>query len=389
MTSFLKFCRIEIVCADIPLLLEQISISGVQLYAIEWVDPLTVNATIAFGHLKRTERILAKNGATFKTIRREGMAWKFGTILMRPVLFWGLLLFFAVALLIPKHILFVEVIGNQSVSSQDILASVEQLGIKFGTSASNIRSEELKNRLLQRIPQLQWVGITTRGCVAEIQVKERNVKQTDHSQTGVVSSIIAACDGVITEQTVSSGNPLFQVGDAVNKGDTLVSGYIDCGIKLQTVQANAEIYAYTTRENTYLSPLPVAYRGKFKQKHTCYKLRIGKKVINFCNHSGIMDSGCVKMYSEDYWSLPGGFQLPVSLISITHSYFENGQSPLDDSHCEWASQFARDYLASQMISGKILNEKFRMEELEDMKIFTCTYTCHEMIGREKYEGTME
>ena len=38
---------------------------------------------------------------------------------------------------------------------------------------------------------------------------------------------------------------------------------------------------------------------------------IGKKVINLCNHSGIIDESCVRMYLEDYWSFPGGFQLPV------------------------------------------------------------------------------
>ena len=36
-----------------------------------------------------------------------------------------------------------------------------------------IRSEKVKNSLLQRIPQLQWAGINTDGCVAVISVREK------------------------------------------------------------------------------------------------------------------------------------------------------------------------------------------------------------------------
>lgn len=386
MTRLNKFCRIRIVSADVPNLLSEISLSGVEVLSIEQLDLLTINVSIESKYMKRVEKIFSKNDANWKIIEREGGLWKAGLMWRRPVLMIGIILFFIVAIVVPNLVIFVDVTGNQAITTQEIIANAESVGIKFGALATDIRSEAVKNKLLQSMPRLQWVGITTRGSVAEIQIKERSIKQIEASKADTVSSIVAVCDGVITDQMVYEGNPLFQVGDAVNKGDTLVSGYVDCGIKLKAGRANAEIYAFTTRENKFISPHPSVVRRQLEEIHTCYKLRIGKKVINLCNHSGIMDTGCVKMYSEDYWSFPGGFRLPVSVISITHKTYGVGQLVPGYSSCTWLPQFAREYLASHMLSGRILNEKLQQEALEDVDVLTGIYACHEMIGREKYEG---
>lgn len=386
MIRFSRYYRIQIICAEVPALLTVLSSDSVELQEIEWIDPLTVNITIRRNHLKNVKRFLERNDVSWKIIKKEGKMWKTSAIGNHPILLIGFIAFLAAIMIAPKCVFFMEVTGNQRISTQEVLMNAEKAGIKFGTLTSSIRSESVKNKLLQSMPQLQWVGVTTRGCVAVIQIKERSIHQTGDSASGVVSSIVAACDGVITEQTVYEGNPLFEIGDTVKKGDTLVSGYVDCGIKLRAGQSDAEIYAYTTREQQFLSPQPTFSRNQFQGKHTCYKLRVGKKVINFCNHSGIMDTCCVKMYSEDCLSLPSGFQLPVSLITITHLYYETMLPLSDNSVSAWLPQYAREYLSDQMVSGKIVKEVLQQVDLDDVSILTGTYACHEMIGRQKHEG---
>lgn len=386
MARFKRLYRIQIICADVPKILSEISLSGVELQTVEWKDPLTVTVNIQFKYLKKAERILTGNHISWKIIGKQGMVWKVEKICKRPVLLIGSLLFLITAMILPNRIFFTEVVGNQNISSKLILMNAEKAGIKFGAPSSEIRSEAVKNAFLQSMPQLQWAGVTTRGCVAVIEVKERSIKRMSDEETGMVSNIVAVCDGVITSQTVYEGNPLYEVGDVVNKGDTIVSGYVDCGIKLRVGQSNAEIYAFTTHKNQYLAPISFANRDRLQGKHTCYKLRLGKKVINLCNHSGIMDACCVKMYSEEYWSLPGGFQLPVSVLSVTHLFYEIRPSRSDDGFPLWLSQFARKYVIDQMVSGRILDEDLQQDILEDVNILTGTYACHEMIGREKYEG---
>lgn len=389
MLCFKKFYRIQIICADVSRILAEITMLGVDIYDVECVDPITVEIGIQSKHIHKVTNLLSKQMISWKICSKIGSLWKAEKLFKRPVLLFGCLLFLMAAVIVQNYVFFVEVTGNQNVSTNEILINAEKAGIKFCTKSAEIRSEAVKNAFLQNMPQLQWAGITTRGCVAVIEVKERSIKEKEEEKTGQVSNIVAACDGIITEQTIYEGSPLFQIGDAVKAGDTLVSGYVDCGIKIRAGQSNAEIYALTTHRNQFISPLPSVTRGHLIQEHTCYKLRIGKKVINLCNHSGIIDESCVRMYLEDYWSFPGGFQLPVALICVTHLCYDTTQPPSADTHPQWLSQFSRKYLLDQMISGEILNEVTRMENTDGARILTGIYSCHEMIGREKYEGIFD
>jgi len=384
-----RSCRIRIVSADVASVLSELALAGIELYQVETTDCVTAEVSIENRAIKTVKRILVSMGISCKIVKRQRSIWETDLILKRIVLAVGLVLFLIAGILISNRVLFVEVIGNSNVSSQEILMRAEEIGISFFARAKDVRSEECKNKLLENIPQLQWLGITIKGCVATIRVQERSIYPEINPKHPVVSGIVSVCDGVITDQTVYRGNPLFQVGDAVKKGDMLVSGYVDCGLKQLAGRASAEVYALTMREYQFFYLKPSASRGKLKKTHTCYQLRIGKKVINFCNHSGIMDATCVKMYSEYYWTLPGGFQLPVSVIKVECSFHEAIAQAQDHENREWLLQYARNYLQSQMIAGEVLDESLIWNRFDDYCVLNGSYACHEMIGQVKYEEILE
>lgn len=186
---------------------------------------------------------------------------------------------------------------------------------------------------------------------------------------------------MITEMVIKRGTPLVSVGEQVREGDILVSGYTDCGIKIRFEIPDAEIFAYTTRENSFVTLPETNIRTKIIDEHRCFSIQIGKKVINLCNHSGIHDTSCVKMYEEDYWTLPGGFQLPISVKQVTCRSYETRKSEVMDIS-QWLPQFAARYLHRQMIAGVILQEELFWRNPCEL---TGTYVCHEMIGQVKSE----
>ena len=196
-----RYCRVQLVYADIPALISQISFAGISLEDFEAIDALTVNVSVQFRFYEQLREMIIHAGGSCKVIGREGILWKTASILKRPVICIGVLLYFAAILIIPNRIFFFEVSGNNLVSEQCVLTNAEKLGFKFGVLASEIRSEEMKNLLLESLPQLQWVGITTRGCVARIQVKERSVASFEDQAPKIVTHIISACDGIITDQS--------------------------------------------------------------------------------------------------------------------------------------------------------------------------------------------
>lgn len=390
MDAFGRYLYVQIVSAEPEKILSKLISFAFELQDVRYVDLLTIELRIKQNQWGRIQKILEKSGASGKVICKDGFLWSAFAMLKRPVLITGILVFLIFASILPGRIFFVEVSGNDRVPDRLILEQAEVCGIQFGVRAKSVRSEIVKNALLEKLPQLQWLGITTSGCVATIQVEERSGKEIVPDERWGVSSILALRDGVVSQLTISQGNPLVQMGQTVKKGDVLVSGYTDCGIKLRAEEARAEIFAYTLRENTFVSLSPVEKRGDFSRKHTCYRLRIGKKVINLCNHSGIHTTSCVKMYLEDYWNLPGGFALPVSLIKVEYLIYEQETFLTNkEQDFSWMASYARSYLSDQMIAGKILTEDLQWELSNDNCWLLGRYSCNEMIGQVKYEEIIE
>lgn len=377
---------LKIICADQIALLNAISNEGIVLKDTKIIGDLDLEITIRIADFKRFSQISKKHGASVKVLRSIGFL-RFGRVVSkRPVLvvLFAFMLFLTCYL--PSRVLFVSVEGNTSVPTNLVLEAAEKCGIRFGVSRKTIRSEILKNALLQEIPQLQWAGINTSGCTAVISVREKTVSEINQSDSNTVCSIVALRDGIIQNCTVFEGNPLCTVGQAVKAGQILVSGYQDCGILVKATHADAEISALTFREIQAVIPQFTAARGDMQEQRTCYAIKIGKKVINLFKDSGNSDPMCVKMYSEKYVRLPGGFQLPIAIIKVTHFYYtQKQQLPVDADQYSWLDDFARSHLQTIMIAGQILSGDTTLDAGEAVSHFYGKYACVEMIGQVKYE----
>ena len=269
------------------------------------------------------------------------------------------------------------------------METAEQCGIRFGASRREVRSEKVKNKLLALIPELQWAGVNTAGCVAVISVNERSMADQKEPISGV-SSIVAVRDGIIRECTVTKGNPLCKVGQAVKAGEILVSGYTDCGISIKVTQAEADILAQTQHILTAMTPTNVSARTQIREENTRYSIVFGKKLINFYNDSGISDATCVKMYDIAYLTLPGGFELPVALVKERLIYYNfKDVSLTDDESFDWMEDFSKSYIQQQMIAGQILQEQASMELDNGICRLRSQYQCLEMIGRIQHEGIIQ
>ena len=387
--SFAGSLRIKIICADPESFLSRLNQEDILLDGLNYTQALTVEADIHKGDYKRVKIIAQACGAQVEIIKKDGIYWSIRNVLNRPVLLFGLVLLICAVVYLPGRIFFVRVEGNQYIPDRKIIEQAQLCGVGFGVNRRTVRSENVKNALLQKIPELQWIGVNTSGCVAIISVQEK--AQTNQSNnkllTGTgVSSIVASCDGIIQEVSVKKGNPLCAPGQAVKAGQTLVSGYTDCGLSICATQAQAEIYALTYRNLHVISPVHYQKRGEITSYKKKIYLQLGKKLINLYNNSGISGTTCVKICKKNYLTLPGGFTLPIALITEAYYDYEvynckdaNNQQPV------WLADYAEHYLAEQMIAGQILKSNTNAATNEDCFTFIADYICREMIALVKQE----
>ena len=373
---------VELTCADPAIAMSQIYRSDIPVYNAYREDTdIVMNFQIDRRNYPAIKALADKKGYQLKLKRKLGVYWLFRAMLKRPVLMIGLILFVLVTMYLPSRVLFVYVEGNDTIPTRLILEKSRQCGIAFGVSRAEVRSEKMKNALLDAIPQLQWAGINTSGCTAVISVRER-AEASNLTENSVVSSIVASRDGIITECTATKGNLLCKPGQAVTEGEILISGYTDCGICIRASKAEGEVFAKTERSLSVVSPAIWTQKEEKQAVVKKYALIIGKKRINFYKDSGILDTSCDKMYLESYMTLPGGFRLPVILLTEVYTYRE---SVLMQTEEPTMSEFTQSYLRQQMVSGMILSMSERMHQREGVFCLEGKYICTEMIGRIRNE----
>ncbi len=376
--------RFRLTSGDVSYVLQALANSNVIISDVEMESELSALVSISSGDYRKALKILKRNGARCELLRRRGISWMLYRLRKRAVLIGGCLVLTVLTIWIPTRIFFLEVKGNESLPANYIITQATEEGLIFGCKRAEVRSEKLKNQLLAKIPQLEWVGVTTSGCVATISVSESQTPNTSEEKY-ILGNIVAVCDGVVNSVTVTKGNPICRPGQAVQKGQILISGYEDCGLVLKHSGAEGEVYADTYRILEGVSLVNGGKRTDSKFVFHAITIRIGKKLIKFSKDSGISHTSCVKMYSERYATLPGGFRLPVSLIIETYYDYEFNSYSSEDDESDWISGAVEIYLQSQMLGGKVLSGDLKLDAEESVCRFRGAYRCREQIGMTRIE----
>lgn len=153
----------------------------------------------------------------------------------------------------------ININGNSSVSDEQIISELKEVGISLGTYVPKIDYGKVQNRFLMNSDDISWISINIRGNVANISVREtlhENI-QNDKKYTNVV----AKTDGQIVLISVIDGKKQISIGDVVEKGQILISGVLDSQSQgVRYVNAKGSIKAYVNKE--ILVKIP--YKDKVK-----------------------------------------------------------------------------------------------------------------------------
>ena len=376
--------RFRLTSADVSQTLQALINGNVTVWDVQIESELSALASITAGEYKKAKKICQRLGSGTELLTQAGVFWLIHQLQKRAILIVGFLILAILTAWLPTRIFFWEVVGNEKIPANYIISQLQQEGVTFGCKRSEIRSEKLKNQLLAQIPQLEWVGVTTSGCVAKIWVSESQTMKDDIKDE-TIGNIVALCDGVVNNITVTKGNPICKPGQAVQKGQILISGYENCGFILKHSGAEGEVYASTYRILEGVSPAFGHERTELNYVFKKFTLRIGKKLIKLSKDSGISYTSCVKMYLEKYVTLPGGFRLPVSFVVETYFDYETNVYNSSEEDFAWLSEEVEAYLQSQMLGGSILNGDFQLEPTDDLYRFRGAYSCTEQIGMNRIE----
>ncbi len=377
--------KLKVTSADPTGTLRRIQKAGIRIYDVSYIDYLSIHFTIKRKDLSNTLKICERAGdsATIGTV--NGLASYIGGLLKRPVIVLSFILWLALALWLPTRILFVTVQGENTLNVNYVLEQAAECGIRMGARGKEVRSERVKNALLSKIPTLRWVGVNTNGCIATISVNEKYI-QNEKKPKVSLTDLVSTRDAIIKEITVQSGSALCTIGQAVSEGQALISCYRDKGEMLEFTGALGEIYGETKHHVQAVTPVQAYRRAEILSESQKSYIIIGKNPIFFWKDSGISDVSCVKMYDVRECKLPGGFALPIWLVTEHTTTYAVEPILLKEADCAWLYDYAQNYLQANLTAGSILSADTVGSYTNETYSVLGEYDCREMIVDYKYKG---
>lgn len=259
---------------------------NILLWDITRISRRTIRCKISVRAFKKLPKIAYDTGVTVKINARHGLAFFLQRYRRRKLMLCGIFIFLLFVIGINQFVWDIEVRGNETVKSADILAALEEEGLTTGVLKSKIDQRTLKNQVMLKLPSLSWLWIDKHGSKIIVDVRER-IPVPEIFDPDDYCNIVAGKDAVIDSMIVRNGVPVVSAGDTVLKDTVLVTGKIPSTLKpdIRYVQSDAQIYARVWYEKTDQFSRISTVRTQTGNRKKQYTLKIfGKEIPLF--HSG-------------------------------------------------------------------------------------------------------
>ena len=359
--------------------------AGVAFWDVEWQDAFTVLLTVYVKDADLVQKSAQKSMCTSRVCATGGFRRSISGLRGRLPLLAAVVLALAVSIVLPRFIWFYSVEGNERVPAEKIIRAVRETGVGLGVYGPDIDPQTIKNRVLERIPELSWLTVTQNGACAVIRVRERPEPEPVVDRR-TPSDLVATQGGLVTELSVLEGSAAVKPGDIVLRGQVLISGRTDLERSVRLSAALGEVYARTWRELTLVTPSQREMRTKKGERKTVVSLQVGKFRIKISPGSGIFPPDCDKMTVTKRLTLPNGNVLPVALIVERGFAWRAEQREIPEKETQSLMLAAARKLALRgAIAGEIQKEDLRFSREGECDTLRAVLECREMIAGQRRE----
>ena len=365
--------------------------AGVGFWDLEWLDPHTLRLRVSRRDARRVGPLAEKVLCEARARRHLGFPYFLAGFRKRYALLLGLALSLAAVCLLSRFVLTIEVSGNKTVSTAAILTELSRQGVRVGAYGPGLDVRRISQESLLRLDGLAWMSINLHGTRAEVLVREK-LPEPEVRDESTPANVVAQADGVILDLEVLDGQAAFREGEAVLRGEVVISGTIDlrepeysavdAGQRL--VHARGNVWARTYRTLTAQIPLEAQVKRYTGEKEIQWSLLALGQTVNFFGKGGVFSEGYDKIVETHPLTLPGGRVMPLALRRTEYRAYVTEPAALN-------AGAARSMLEERLLErldaligedGEVLDTVFTVREEDGMLAVTLRAECREQIGRE-------
>ena len=344
-------------------------------------DAATFNMTTTRHGLRLLQEVTGETTCTITPLAERGapiLLWRF----RRRYVLLGALAVFLVVLLFGNFFIWeFRVSGNHDVPTETILRALEDYGLRVGSFGMDVNQEDMRNHVLLALPDVSWMAVNVKGCVAHVQVVERQrpPRQVEEHE---VSNVVARCAGLVTKVEALDGVAQVAVGSTVTEGQLLISGVMDTGrTGVRLLHGMGQVQARTWHELSVLVPLE-GQRRETPETSTRFSVDFGKHRIKLYGKGSMTGVNCDKIIHYTPWTLPGGFRLPITWVTErTVSYPNPPQEKTVEEARQEGEAAALVLLEQQLPPGSsVTDTRFAAAQRDGCLLVTLKAECLEEIG---------
>ena len=194
-------------------------------------------------------------GCRLRVRERHGLPFIFRRTRTHRGILFGAAAFAVILILLSMRVWCVDVTGNTTIDSRAVLSVLADNGLSPGARLSTIDTKRVEQKLMLMFPKIRWMTINQQGCIMQVCIQEKTERPEITRQDGVCD-VKASATGQIVAMRIFAGTAQVKTGDAVVKGQLLVSNEMeDLQGGRTCVHASAEIIAETSRSCEIRIPL--------------------------------------------------------------------------------------------------------------------------------------
>ena len=342
---------------------------------------IQLHLNIRVNEFKEVCKIAKKTQCKIKIENKKGLPFLLHKYKKRKIFLLFLILLICLTVLSSNFVWTVEIVEENDQKLENIMEDIENAGLKTGELKSKINTKEIINKIRLERKDVAWVGIELKGTNAIVKLVKADEKPNiiDESE---YCSIVSDKAGIVTKINAQSGTANVKVGDTINKGETLINGWMEgkyTGIRY--VHAKGEIEAkvwYTKNKKIDYNTTERRETGNSEDKYSIkfnnFKINFSKRLSKFKIYDTIETENKIKLFSD--------FYLPISVIKTTNKEIEEIQKQYQLEEAKNIGvQELQEELDNEIVDKeKIVNKIINTYEVENGVDVYVTYEVLENIG---------
>lgn len=247
----------------------------------------------------------------------------------RKGLFVGALMFFIALYFFSSFVWFVDIVGVERLSQEEVLVIANDFGIRPGILKRSLDFRRLEDQFVLAHEGIAWAGISLKGTLLQIEIVE-SILQPEIIKDP--ADLVARKDGLVEEILVLSGEPEVKPGENVLRGQVLIRGELKPGradffaegqegVPVLEVRARGSVKAIVryesvtevAREQTLKWPTGAEHRGFYLHRPGKQIFLWGKRESPFPNFT--------RREVKTFWEWRN-MRFPVELLTVEYIELE-------------------------------------------------------------------